>query len=203
MSKNIYQRLNAVMSDVTSVFKGTEVSMGGNRSYSAVSHDDVTKLVHMPLVKNGIFVEVDVIETKLSTIESVSEYQGKQQTKTSYLAEVTVQCNFVNIDDPKDRFSVKSFAYALDTSDKAVGKAQSMAVKYIYLKNLLLESTDEEESREYERNVRVAPKAEVSVQSTTAVNRPVAAEKAAVVNGTPASRGSFRKNPAPATTEEL
>jgi len=181
-TKNLYQRLNAVMSEVTSVFKGTEVSMGGNRSYSAVSHDDVTKLIHMPLVKHGLFVEIDILDSKLTPMETVSEYQGKSQTKTSYLAEVTVQATFVNIDNPDERFAVKGYAYALDSSDKAVGKAASMAVKYIYLKNLLLESTDEEESRDFEKN-----------------HKPVSAPQQRQADPAPAAsanRGSFRKNAA-------
>lgn len=190
-SKNLYQRLNSLMADVTSVFKGTEVSMGGGRGYSAVSHDDVTKLIHMPLVNNGIFVELGVISSKLSPLETVSEYNGKQQIKTSYLAEVTVKATFVNVDKPEERFSVESYAYALDASDKAVGKAMSMATKYIYLKNLLLESTDEEEQRTFEKdNKPVAKPVEKPITLTTQTNN-VPPQVASTVN-----RGSFRKNAA-------
>jgi hypothetical protein len=38
----------------------------------------------------------------------------------------------------------------MDSSDKAMGKAYSMALKYCYLKTFMLESLDEEESRECE-----------------------------------------------------
>jgi hypothetical protein len=197
MSKNLYQRLNSLMADVTSVFKGTEVSMGGGRGYSAVSHDDVTKLIHMPLVNNGIFVELGVISSKLSPLETVSEYQGKQQIKISYLAEVTIRATFVNVDKPDERFSVDSYAYALDSSDKAVGKAMSMATKYIYLKNLLLESTDEEEQRTFEKEQK--PSASQKSPSTTltvAKNNVDKLEEGAVQSAPPTSRGSFRKNSA-------
>jgi hypothetical protein len=190
-SKNLYQRLNSLMADVTSVFKGTEVSMGGGRGYSAVSHDDVTKLIHMPLVNNGIFVELGVISSKLSPIETVSEYNGKQQVKTSYLAEVTVRATFVNVDKPEERFSVDSYAYALDSSDKAVGKAMSMATKYIYLKNLLLESTDEEEQRHFEKEHKPAPTKPLESPRPQAT----AAKPAEVPQASTANRGSFRKNP--------
>lgn len=176
------------MADVTSVFKGTEVSMGGGRGYSAVSHDDVTRLIHMPLVNNGIFVELGVISSKLTPIETSSEYQGKQQIKTSYLAEVTIRATFVNVDKPEERFSVDSYAYALDSSDKAVGKAMSMATKYIYLKNLLLESTDEEEQRTFEKEHKPAPK---TPAPQLAANPPKELPQASAAN-----RGSFRKNPA-------
>jgi hypothetical protein len=187
-SKNIYQRLNDVMTEVTSVFKGTQVSMGGSRSYSAVSHDDVTSLIHEPLTRNGIFVEIDTIEASVESFETVTEYQGKSQVKIGYLAKVLVQATFVNIDDPKDRFSVKKFAYAMDSSDKAVGKAESMAVKYIYLKNLLLESTDDEESRSFENLPKHTPPAKTGALAT-----PPAAETSAPPA---ASRGSFKRNAA-------
>lgn len=199
-SKNLYQRLNSLMADVTSVFKGTEVSMGGGRGYSAVSHDDVTKLIHMPLVNNGIFVELGVISSKLSPIETVSEYNGKQQVKTSYLAEVTVRATFVNVDKPEERFSVDSYAYALDSSDKAVGKAMSMATKYIYLKNLLLESTDEEEQRHFEKEQKPAPNKAPPYAPTPLKTTGVSESVNVATSITPpqastANRGSFRKNP--------
>jgi hypothetical protein len=201
MSKNLYQRLNSLMADVTSVFKGTEVSMGGGRGYSAVSHDDVTKLIHMPLVNNGIFVELGVISSKLSPLETISEYQGRQQVKTSYLAEVTVRATFVNVDKPDERFSVDSYAYALDSSDKAVGKAMSMATKYIYLKNLLLESTDEEEQRTFEKEHKPTASQKASPAILTAASNNVDKLEQTVVQSAPAaSRGSFRKNSAKEAT---
>lgn len=196
-TKNIYQRLNDVMKEVTTVFKGTQVSMGGSRSYSAVSHDDVTALIHDPMVRNGIFVEIDTESAEVSTIETKSEFQGKEQVKISYLAKVMVRATFVNIDDPKDRFVVRKFAYAMDSSDKAVGKAESMAVKYIYLKNLLLESTDDEESREFENGQKSSYRS-AGAQSTPPKQVGALAEKAPEpVKEAP--KGSFRRN-APTNT---
>jgi Ca2+-dependent lipid-binding protein len=207
---NLYQRLNKVMKEVTTVFKGSEVSMGGNRSYKAVSHDDVTSLIHLPLANAGVFVEISTTDSKITPIETKSEYQGREQIKISYLAEVWVQATFVNVDKPEERFSVKKYAYALDSGDKAIGKAESMAVKYIFLKNLMLESTDEEESREFERTNKLLSKADnankpaqasVAAQPASAPTS-TAPAKTAVAQAT-ASRGSFRKNAAVAASEEL
>jgi hypothetical protein len=155
----------------------------------------------MPLVNNGIFVELGVISSKLSPLETISEYQGKQQIKTSYLAEVTVRATFVNVDKPEERFSVDSYAYALDSSDKAVGKAMSMATKYIYLKNLLLESTDEEEQRHFEKEhkpIAAAPNKAPTIPSVDKNKVPQASQEASAANSAVANRGSFRKNPATA-----
>lgn len=213
MSKelNLYQRLNNVMKEVTTVFKGSEVSLGGSRSYKAVSHDDVTSLIHLPLANAGIFVEISTVESKITPFETKSEYQGREQIKTSYLAEVWVEATFVNVDKPDERFKVKKYAYALDSGDKAIGKAESMAVKYIFLKNLMLESTDEEESRDFEKNNKIVNKVDSSVKAAPQKTAEKPITPSTQTNSVPPvvnsalspSRGSFRKNPAAAATEEL
>ena len=58
MSKNLYQKMAAIMKEVETVFKGATISMGSGRSYSAVNHDDVARLLHKPLAENGIVTSV-------------------------------------------------------------------------------------------------------------------------------------------------
>lgn len=151
--KNLHQKINDIQKEVKSVFKGSKVSITQNSSYQAVSHDDVAALLHLPMADAGIAVEVSMDSCEISTIVTKKEYQGKVEDKISYMAKVCMLVTFVNSDEPcEDRYTVKSFAYAFDSGDKAVGKACSMAVKYVYLKNFNLESTDEEESRDNERD---------------------------------------------------
>jgi len=139
------------MKSVDSVHKGSTVEMGNGRSYTAVTHDDVTALLHGPLTAAGIVAMPDMADFSLEAIESKSEYQGKITTKISYLAKIQASVTFINIDDPAERITTKCFSYAMDSSDKAMGKAYSMALKYCYLKTFMLESLDEEESRDYEK----------------------------------------------------
>jgi hypothetical protein len=150
-SLNLFQRINLVMKSVDSVHKGSTVEMGNGRSYTAVTHDDVTALLHGPLTSAGIVAMPDMADFSLEAIESKSEYQGKVTTKISYLAKIQASVTFINIDDPAEKITTKCFSYAMDSSDKAMGKAYSMALKYCYLKTFMLESLDEEESRDYER----------------------------------------------------
>jgi hypothetical protein len=155
MSKNLYQKMTDIMKEVDTVFKGANISMGNGRSYSAVNHDDVARLLHKPLAENGIWTKVSVEKVELSSREKTNKYGD---TSLEYRADVWVEVTFINADKPEEREVCKGFAYAFDSSDKAVGKAESMAVKYIYLKNFTLESTDNEESRDHEQNFKAPPK---------------------------------------------
>lgn len=163
---NLHQKINSIQKVVTSVFKGARVSITQSSSYTAVSHDDVAALLHLPMANAGIAVEVDMLECVVTPIITEKEYQGKVDKKYSYQAMVKMAVTFVNSDDPKDRFTVNSYAYAFDSGDKAVGKAESMAVKYVYLKNFNLESTDDEESRptEHHQEYNYEPKKEFSTK---------------------------------------
>lgn len=168
MSRNLYQKMTDIMKEVDTVFKGANISMGNGRSYSAVTHDDVTSLLHKPLANHGVWAKVSIEKVELATRDKPNKYGD---VSVEYRADVWVEVTFINADKPEEREVCKGFAYAFDSSDKAVGKAESMAVKYIYLKNFTLESTDNEESREHEQNFKQPPRrnlvAEVQQRAAT------------------------------------
>jgi hypothetical protein len=176
MSKNLYQKIQDIMKEVDTVFKGATISMGNNRSYSAVNHDDVARLLHKPLAEHGIITKVSVEKVEISSRDKTNKYGD---TSPEYRADVWVDVTFINADNPEEREVCKSFAYAFDSGDKAVGKAQSMAVKYVFLKNFVLESTDNEESRDHENSFKAPPKKNIveEVQAKAAA-KPVAASMA-------------------------
>jgi hypothetical protein len=149
---NLYQKINEVMKKVESVNKGATIEMGKGRTYTAVNHDDVTSLLHKPLADIGIVAMPDMCEVALELVEKEVEYQGKISKKNDYLIKVWASVEFINSDKPDERIKTRAFSYALDSGDKATGKAYSMAIKYAYLKTFMLESCDEEESRDYEKN---------------------------------------------------
>ena len=146
---NVYQRINLVHKQITSVTKDNEVSFG-NDSYQTISHDAVTAALHLPIAEAGIVVIPNIETYNLESFEKTREWQGKTQTTLWYKADLKVSVTFVNIDNPEDKFSVSCPSYAFDTSDKAIGKAYSMAIKTIMLKTFMLESKDMEEDRKFE-----------------------------------------------------
>ena len=189
MSKNLYQKMVNVMREVDSVFKGANISMGNGRSYSAVNHDDVARLLHKPLATEGIISKVSVERVDISSRDKTNKFGD---VSLEYRADVWVEVTFINADNPEEREVCKSFAYAFDSGDKAVGKAESMAVKYVFLKNFVLESTDNEESRDHENNFKTPPKknivAEVQQRSAT-VPPPVVT----ITNASPTAQPATKK----------
>jgi hypothetical protein len=130
---NIYQRMAAVMNDVSYVQKEDKKV---NNQYTFVSHDAVTAKIRPALLKHGIMPVVSV----------------KDHTQDGNRTEATIMVRFVNVDQPEDAIEVESFGYGIDPQDKGPGKAVSYAFKYALLKVFCLETGDdpERDSIEYQ-----------------------------------------------------
>jgi hypothetical protein len=137
-----------IMERVESVFKGATVSLGAMRSYTAVSHDDVAALLHNEFVKEKIWVKTSTKESSTEIVEKRKQDKQGEYIAYEYVSRVRVLVTYINAEEPSDREECEMTAYAIDSGDKGIGKAVSMAVKYAHLKNFTLESTDEEEKRD-------------------------------------------------------
>lgn len=144
--KNLAQRILEIYKSVTSVIKDDSVKAGGE-SYKAVSHDAVTKLLHKPVADAGIIIVPTQNSFHLESFEKPNKFGDMVKW---YLVKMQVTAKFINADDPADFIESVAFGYSLDTSDKAMGKAYSYALKTIYLKVFMLESADGEENRDFE-----------------------------------------------------
>lgn len=123
-TKNIYQRVLALMADLSYIQKGPKTVNG---QYRYASHDQVTAAIHPYLVKHGIAV--------IPTIEDSSQ-EGNRTT-------VKLLVFFINVDMPTDSFSVRSVGYGIDAGDKGPGKAISYAFKMACLKTFCLETGED------------------------------------------------------------
>lgn len=153
--KTLLQRMLGVMSDVDSVIKNETVNIGRG-SYSAVSHDDVARLLHPVFVKHGIVCIPSVTDCEF-TQELVKNKYGES---VQYQCKMTCNVRLVSSDDPSDAIDSITHGFAFDSGDKAYGKAYSYAVKYALLKLFMLESRDAEEQRNInlENSVPLRPK---------------------------------------------
>ena len=136
-SKNIYQRIAAVMAEIGYIQKDRNVSTGGG-SYKAVSHDTVVATLRPFIIKHGIQPTISMIEGAFDDAK-----EGSKQR----LFRATFVVAFVNCDKPEESVSMVVPAHALDSGDKAPGKAISYAFKYAMLKTFCLETGEDEESR--------------------------------------------------------
>jgi hypothetical protein len=155
--KNLYQKINDIQKQVKSVHKGGTVKINERQSYSAVLHDDVTGLLHDPIANAGIVAMARMESCDLEILEVQKSYQGQTTSSKSYMVKVWASVTFINSDNPQEQYQTQCFAYAIDSGDKATGKAYSMAIKYCYLKTFMLESCDDEESRDYENSWKNEP----------------------------------------------
>lgn len=139
---NIYQRINKVREAVGFVLKDKSVSTGGG-AYKAVTHDQVTGVLRAAMIEHGIIcvpnLETSVMNTPMINVD------GTQAKQARY--DATYVVDFINVDAPEDRFSVRLEAHAMDNADKAPGKALSYAMKYAQLKVFMLETGENEEGR--------------------------------------------------------
>lgn len=135
-TKNIYQRILAVMAEVDYIQKGDKKAGG---MYRYVSHDQVTEALHPQLVKHGIVV--------IPTVESMTQ-DGNRTA-------VCLSVDFINADKPEDRIAILSWGYGVDTSDKGPGKAVSYAFKYAMLKTFMLETGDDPD---HDQDTKYEPK---------------------------------------------
>ena len=144
---NIYQRVNEVRKAVDYLIKDKKVE-----SYMAVTHDAVTAAVR------GHFVAQGVMIVPAQVVQSAVVLTGTMTARSTPFIRFEVRYRFevVNVDDPKDKFSIEIEAHALDHGDKAPGKALSYAKKYAMLKLLEIETGEDEEGRQEQHKSKPA-----------------------------------------------
>lgn len=148
--RNIYQRINDVMKAVKYVQKDKQVSAPG-QNYKAVTHDQLLSAARQALVDNGVVIYPSQTKGKFLIMRDVN---AKPEPVKMGLYEGKYEINFVNIDKPEERITLKVQAQAMDNGDKAPGKALTYATKAAILKVLSLETGENEESREEERELK-------------------------------------------------
>jgi hypothetical protein len=134
---NIFQRINLVMRDAEYIKKGSAGQGTG------VLYDEVIAMLRGLLIKNGIVLTVDILA---DNSRSVGE-------KKNYVYEGYYKISYINIEKPDDRLESFVTAHAMDSGDKAPGKAITYATKISILKVFALETGVNDESRSYESSL--------------------------------------------------
>lgn len=151
---NIHQRINGARGDVSKIEK-TPKGTGGMK-YDFIAHDDVTAHVKPIFLKWGICPWHTVVE----------------QNQSGNRTELTVETDFINIDNPDDKITMRTVGYGADNQDKGPGKALTYAVKGAFLKAMLLNSADDIENS----NVEHDPDTPRQSQVTNAEGKATAAQ---------------------------
>ena len=135
---NIYQRIDAVRQKVDYIKKDARVDTGGGNGYSAVTHDAVVAMIRPHIIANGIIISATLVESQMNP-----PLDGTKQR----LFEAIFDVSFINMDEPDQHHTMRLPAHAMDSGDKAPGKAASYAVKVACLKLFNIETGESDESR--------------------------------------------------------
>jgi hypothetical protein len=145
-SLNIYQRINEVRKKVPYIKKDANVT--GGQNYKAVTHDNVTSIVR------PFFIEFGVVIVPRQARGELKETGKSTKSGTPWTVyDALYEIDFVNMDEPSDKITIPVGSLAEDTSDKGPGKAISYATKYAVLKLLMIETGENDESRNPDQNI--------------------------------------------------
>ena len=141
----IHARIHAVMADLGPIEKDQKMVVKNKEGrkvgeYDYISHDAVAAHVRPAFIDHGIMVVPTILGS----------------SKDGNRTELKVGIKFINTDDPQDFIEVESVGYGVDNSDKGPGKAYSYAVKYAYLKLLMLNSFDDADAGAVDHDPAVA-----------------------------------------------
>lgn len=156
---NVYQRINEIRKKVAYLRKEKKVAEGGG--YLVVTHDQVTGELRDYFIEFGIVVVPRFISSKINNTGTTT---AKGIPFIRY--EAQYELDFVNIDEPAQRITVPVEAHAMDTGDKAPGKALSYGTKYAMLKLFSIETGDEEEDRPDQKRQKITPRAGIDERLT-------------------------------------
>lgn len=133
---NIYEKLSAITTELSTVAKNLEVGVGKNK-YNAVGEADVLRAVKPLEAKYKIYsypFSRAIIESGTIENESVDYNTKERLIKRNLFERIEVVYRFVNIENPEEFIDITSYGDGIDSQDKSVGKAMTYADKYALLK---------------------------------------------------------------------
>lgn len=151
-SMNIFQRVAAITDELGVVAKNLSVS-AGKGSYKAVSERDVIDAVKPLETKYRVYSYAsDRVILESENLETEKNYNGNITKTTTFFTRIQTTFTFINIDDPKDRFTTTVFSEGIDTGDKGSGKAMTYADKYALMKAYKISTGDDPDQNPSEEN---------------------------------------------------
>ena len=122
---NLYEKLLAITSEISSVAKNLDVNIGKS-SYKATGEADVLKAVKELEAKYKVYsYPSDRVLVKDEVLTQEKEYNGQVTRSSQIFMRIRVEYTFVNVENPDEKISVISYGDGVDAQDKAPGKAMT------------------------------------------------------------------------------
>lgn len=133
--QKLAKKFVAVMQECSHVVK---TGTNDFHRYKYATATDVLEKVNASLTKHGI---ASVVSPALLNIQEITTAKGN----TERLATVEVTVTLID-SESGESLTLKGLGSGQDPSDKAVAKAQTMAIKYCYLNSLAIATNDDPEA---------------------------------------------------------
>lgn len=196
----IYKKMSEVMRDIGSVGKDQKNQAQG---FKFRGIDQFVNSLYPALTKHGVFMAPRCVSEQ-HELKEVTRSNGKAGVDKH----VTILMEYDFFAEDGSKVTIGPIpAEGLDSGDKATNKALSAALKYALIQTFSVPTEDMAEadldspeiSRGYYKNTTATKELSVGEK----VNIEVDTTTASTVESTVASRGSFRKNAAKASTTSI
>lgn len=143
---NIYQKLVEVRKKVPYLQKQAQ-----GYQYNYVASSQVVGALRDELDKQGLLLISKVIKSKVNTLQQQVQDKNGTKIKQTFFTELDIEFEWVNTEDPSERFTVPFYSQGLDyDGEKGVGKALTYAEKYFLLKSFNI-PTDQDDPDSFQR----------------------------------------------------
>ena len=129
--------------------------------YKYATAADVLEKVNASLTKHGL---ASIVSSNLLSLKDVTTSKGNIEQ----LASVEVCVTLID-SDSGESLSIKGLGSGQDPSDKAIAKAQTMAIKYAYLNSLAIATNDDPEADSHSDEVMQPKSAPNKINTPTAL----------------------------------
>lgn len=136
----IYGRMAKIMREVSHIDK-RQKNTSQNFMYRGI--DDIMNELHSVFSDNEVFIIPEVIDYSVNEKITEKEYNGKKTTSILYYTRARVKYHFTTTDGSE--IVTTNVGEAMDSGDKSMNKAMSIALKYALLQMLLIPTQEDKD----------------------------------------------------------
>ena len=136
----IYGALAAIMAKTKAISK---TEQNKNQGFMFRGIDNVMNGLHDLFAKHEVFILDEVLDYEVKEKLTEKTYQGKLQTSILYYTRARIKFHFVASDGSE--ITTINVGEAMDSGDKGMNKAMSVALKYALLQMFLIPTAEEKD----------------------------------------------------------
>lgn len=136
----IYSSLASIMEETKAIAK-TEKNNGQNFMFRGI--DNVMNGLHDLFAKHKVIILDEVLDYTVTEKITEKEYQGRRTTSILYYTRAKIRFHFLAADGSE--VTTVNVGEAMDSGDKGMNKAMSVALKYALLQMFLIPTQEEKD----------------------------------------------------------